>query len=222
VSKQPRKKKHRQRPAAAADSDTPRRTLRLTVETLEVARGHDGFLRGKPEPVLLIAAYRTNGHAPVSLVGRLLVRAEVRRDMPCSVHLAEQELRYDARFAITERIVVLAFAVEENSGDGVQALYTAFETPEQILLYDALDSVPAPRGLDDWTREECSPPAAPAVEVLLASARLEELTGSDQYIAASAFSVSTQARTDEVWRLPFVARDARNDWTLVLRMHVVT
>ncbi len=221
MSKQPRKKKHRQRPAAAADSDTPRRTLRLTVETLEVARGHDGFLRGKPEPALLIGAYRTNGASPVSLVGRLLVRAELKSDMPCSVDLGEQELHYDARFAVTERIVVLAFAVEEDSGEGVQALYTALETPAQILLYNGLDSVPAPRSLSDWAREECAAPAAPAVEVLLASANLEELAGSDEYIAASAFSVSTQARTDEVWRLPFVARDERNDWTLVLRMHVV-
>jgi hypothetical protein len=221
VSKQPHKKQHRQRPASAADNDTPRRTVRLTVETLEVARGHDGFLRGKPEPVLLIAAYRTNGPGLASLVGRLLVRVELKSDMPCSVELGEQELRYDARFAIVERIVVLALAVEEDSGDGVQALYTALETPQQILLYSALDSVPAPLSLSDWAREKCAAPAAPAVEVLLESTRLEELAGSDEYISASAFSVSTQERTDEVWRLPFIARDERNDWTLVLRMHVV-
>ena len=221
MSKQPRKRKHRPRAAAAADSDTARRALRVTVETLEVARGHDGFLRGKPEPVLLIGAFRTNGAAPVSLVGRLLVRAEVKSDMPCSVALGEQELHYDARFAVTERILMLAFAVEEDSGDGVQALYTAFETPEQILLYNALDSVPAPRNLSDWAREACTAPVAPAVEVLLASTRLEQLEGADEYISASAFSVSTQARTDELWRLPFVSRDARNDWTLVLRVHVL-
>jgi hypothetical protein len=195
--------------------------VRLTVEALEVARGHDGFLRGKPEPVLLIAAFRTNGARPVSLVGRLLVRAQVKSEMPCSVDLGEQELRYDARFAVTERILVLALAVEEDSGKGVQALYTALETPEQILLYTALDAVPAPRNLGDWARTECTAPAAPAVEVLLASRCLEELAGSDEYISASAFSVSTQARTEEVWRLPFVSRDERNDWTLVVRMHVV-
>ncbi len=220
MSKQPRKKKHRQRPIAVADSDTPRRSIRLTVETLEVARGHDGFLRGKPEPVLLIAAYRANGLAPALLVGRILVRAEVKSDMPCNVALGEQQLHYDARFAVTERIVVLVIAVEEDSGDGVQALYTALETPEQLLLYSAGDSVPAPRSLSDWAGNDCSAPAAPTVEVLSASTRLEELASSDKYISAAAFSVSTQARTDEVWRLPFVSRDARNDWTLVLRMHV--
>ena len=88
-------------------------------------------------------------------------------------------------------------------------------------MYAALDSVPAPRTLDDWAREECAAPAAPAVEVLLASTHLNELAGSDEYIAASAFCVSTQALTNEVWRLPFIARDERNDWTLVLRMQVL-
>ncbi len=221
MTKQPHRRKHRQKPASAGDSDTPRRTVRLKVECLEVARGHDGFLRGKPEPVLLIAVYRTNGPASVSLVGRLLVRALLKSEIPCNVDLGEQELHYDARFALTERIVVLAFAVEEDSGEGVQALYTALETPEQILLYNALDSVPAPRSISDWGRAECTAPAAPAVAVLLAATSVDELAGSDEYISASAFSVATQARTDEVWRLPFVARDARNDWTLVLRMHVL-
>jgi len=223
VSKQARKKKHRQRPAAAADSDTPRRTVRVVLETLEVARAHDGFLRGKPEPALLIAAYRTNGAASASLVGRLLIRAKVASQMPCSVALGEQELRYDARFAVTERMLLLAFAIEEDSGD-VQALYTALEVPEQILLYTALDAVPAPRTLGDWAREEPAAPAAPAapaVEVLLSSTRLEVLAGSDEYISASAFSVAVQARSSEVWRLPFVSSDTRNDWTLVLRVQVI-
>ena len=221
VSKQPRTKKHRRRPAASADADTPRRTVRLTLDTLEVARGHDGFLRGKPEPALLIGLYRANAPAPASLVGRLLVRAELNSEMPCSVALGQQALHYDARFAVTERILVLAFAVEEDSGDGVQALYRALEAPEQILLYAALDAVPAPRSLSDWSREECTAPTAAAVEVLLATANLKDLAGSDDYISTSAFSVATQARTDEVWRLPFIAGDARNDWTLVLRMQVV-
>jgi hypothetical protein len=202
------------------DSDRPRRAVDLKLECLEVARGHDGFLRGKPDPALLIAAYRINGVVPVSLVGRLFLRAKLIREIPCSVDLGEQELRYDARFAVTERLVVLVLAAEENSGHGVQALYTALERPEQILLYSALDSVPTPRTLSDWAGQEWAAPAAPAVEVLLPGTSLTDLAGSDQYIAASAISVSSQARCDELWRLPFVAPDQRNDWTLVLRLRV--
>jgi len=192
----------------------------LTLQTLEVARGHDGFLRGKPEPALLVAAYRTNGSLPASLVGRMLLRARLERDMPCAVELGPRELKYDARFEIAERLLVLAFAVEENSGDGVAALYAAFETPAQLLLYTASESVPSPLSLEEWAKRECRAPAAHAVEALLGGESLEKSADSDQFIAASAFSVAAHARSDEGWRLPFVGRDERNDWTLLARLRV--
>ncbi len=222
MSKQPRrKKKHRPKPVSVADAgDTPRRTVRLSLDTLEIARGHDGFLRGAPEPVLLVAMYRLGGASPLSLVGRLLVRAELKSDIPCSVELGQPEVHYDARFAVGERIVVLGLAVEQDSGDGVQALYTAFEAPEQLLLYDAIEAEPVPRNLADWSRDGCAAPAARPVEVLLGSSSLEKLSPYDDYISAAAFSVTAAARCDEVWRLPFVARDQRNDWTLVLRLYI--
>lgn len=222
MTKHPRTgKKHPARPPFARDYDTPRRTVQLTLESLEIARGYDGPLRGKPEPALLVAAYRTNGPAHASLVGRLLVRAELTSDLPCNVSLGEQEIRYDARFAVTERVLVLVLAVEEDSGKGIQALYTACETPEQWSLYNASEPVPAPRNLDEWARDDCVAPAAPPVEVLVSAGTAEQLARSDDYISASALSVSTQTRSDEVWRLPFVSRSGRNDWTLVLRMRVV-
>jgi hypothetical protein len=214
------KKKHPGEPGAN-DCDTPRKTVHLALECLEVTRGYDGFLRGKPEPALLVAAYRTNGPALASLIGRLLVRAELKSEVPCSIPLEQLEIRYDARFALTERIVVLVFAVEEDSGRGVQALYAAFETPEQLSLYNASESVPAPRGLDEWAREECVAPSAPPVEVLVSAGSAEQLARSDDYISASAFSVTTQTRTDDLWLLPFLSQNELNDWTLVLRMSVI-
>jgi hypothetical protein len=194
----------------------------LTLQTLEVARGHDGFLRGKPEPALLVAAYRTNGALPASLVGRLSLRARLEGGMPCSVDLGQHELRYDARFAVTERLLVLAFAVEENGGEGVAALYAALENPGQFLVYEASESIPNPCTLEEWAKGACSAPSARTIEVLLAGNSLEKIAASDQFIAAAAFSVATQQRADEAWRLPFVGRDARNHWTLLLQMRVST
>jgi len=178
------------------------------------------LLRGKPEPALLIAAYRSNGSHPASLVGRALVRPQLKNEIPCSVSLGERELHYDARFAITERIVLLAFALEENSGEGVAALFAALETPEQLLLYSASQSVPSPLTVDEWSRTACRAPSARAVEVMRSGRAVEEIVGSDQFISASAFSLAAQGRADESWRLPFVGRDERNDWTLLLRTRI--
>jgi len=221
VSKQPRtKKKRRPRAPTAGDHDTPRRTARLTLEALEIARGHDGLLRGKPEPALLVALYRTNGPLPASLVGRLLLRAPLNGELPCKVQFVGRELRYDARFAVAERILVVALAIEEDSGRGVEALYAALETPEQFLLYAASEAVPSPLGLDEWSRGECRAPAACAVEILLGGENCENVADSDKLIAAAAFSVPSQAQADDAWRVPFVSRDRRNDWTLLVRMRV--
>jgi hypothetical protein len=194
--------------------------VRLILQTLEVTRGHDGFLRGKPEPALLVAAYRTDGGHPASLVGRVLLRAQVKSSMPCSVELGAREIRYEARFAPTERLLVLVLSVEENSGDGVAALYASFEKPAQLLIYNAGESVPSPLSLEEWAKRECRAPAAHAIEVLRDGQSLDKIADSDQFIAASAFSIGAGARSNEDWRMPFVARDERNDWTLLARMRI--
>lgn len=215
-------KRRRKKPRAGVppDGSPPRRSARLTLEALEIARGHDGFLRGKPEPALLVATYRTAGARPAALVGRLLLRAQVKTDMPCTVELGLRELRYEARFAVAEQLLVLALSVEENGGEGVAALYAAFENPAQLLIYDTSDVVPSPLPLEHWAKRECRAPTARAVEVLLAGQSLAKLAASDQFIAASAFSVLADARSDESWRLPFVGRDERNAWTLLARMRI--
>lgn len=215
-----KRRKKKPRPPLPSNGEPPRRSARLILQTLEVARGHDGFLRGKPEPVLLVAAYRTNETQPASLVGRLLLRAQIKSNMPCSVELGAREIRYDARFATSDRLLVLVFSVEENAGEGVAALYALFEKPAQLLIYNAGESVPSPLSLEEWAKRECRAPSAHAIEVLRDGQSLEKLAESDQFIAASAFSVGTHTRSNDDWRLPFVARDERNDWTLLARMRV--
>jgi hypothetical protein len=149
-----------------------------------------------------------------------LVRAQLENEIPCSVSLGEKELHYDARFAVAERIVLLAFALEENSGQGVAALYAALETPGQLLLYSPSESVPSPLAVDEWSRTACTAPSARSVEVMRAGTAVREIVSSDQFISASALSLATQGRADESWRLPFVGHDQRNDWTLLLRTRI--
>lgn len=115
---------------------------------------------------------------------------------------------------------MLVFAVEENDGDGVAALYAAFERAGQLLVYDAVDSVPNPLALEEWAKGGCSAPVARPIEALLDGQALETLAGGDQFIAGCAFSIAAHECGDEAWRLPLLGRDERNDWTLLARMRI--
>src|SRR5688572_25110651 len=98
-----------------------RRQLIVRVESLEITRGHDGLLRGKPEPVLLLAVYRMAEVGGAMLVGRLLRRMRVEQAPPCVLDVPSAELRYDTRLRGNERFALLLLAVEEDDGGGVAA-----------------------------------------------------------------------------------------------------
>jgi hypothetical protein len=204
----------------ATDADAPRRVLRLSLETLEIVRGHDGLLRGKPEPVLLVAIYRTNAATPAFVAGRTLVRVKLKGALPANVTLKNCDLRYDARFATTERLVVLVVAAEEDSGSGVERISAALESPESLLLYALLDAEPAPEPLDAWACVGCAAPTAIRVEVLAGAETSRTLSQEGEYVAACAFNLGATERQDEIWRLPFADRESRNEWVLSLRMRV--
>jgi hypothetical protein len=56
--------------------------FQLEVAALEIARGHDGLLKGRPEPVLLVGVYMRDANA-IHLLGRSLHRFRVPGPMPC-------------------------------------------------------------------------------------------------------------------------------------------
>ncbi len=77
--------------------------MRMSVHSLEVARGHDGFLRGDPEPVVIAALYAAIP-GEMSLVGRALSRFDAPRPFPREAfpikrrNLAAQIGRTDVQF----------------------------------------------------------------------------------------------------------------------------
>ncbi len=196
-----------------------RRSLLITIESLEVVRGHDGFLRGKPEPVMMVAAYRALPSS-VSLVGRLLLKPRLVRDPPCKLVLEGVELRYDTRPRELERFVLLALAVEQDSGEGVTALYETLEVPQALALWSLGEEVPAPRALGEWAPSVNAAPDAQPIELLVNARHAREVSASDDYISACALSLPIGERHDELWRLPFADEDGGNDWTATLRVQV--
>jgi hypothetical protein len=197
-----------------------RRQLIVSVESLEISRGHDGLLRGKPEPVLLLAIYRIAEAGAAMLVGRLLRRMRVEQAPPCVLELSGAELRYDTRLRGNERFALLLLAVEEDDGDGVAALHARLEMPETLALWSSSEAVPAPCGLRDWGGVASTAPAAEPVELLIDAVHARELGAGDDFVAACACCISARDRQDELWRMPLADADARNQWTATVRVRL--
>jgi hypothetical protein len=164
--------------------------------------------------------YRTGGQVRAVLVGRLVSRAKLVGSLPCEVEIVGADLRYGARFAESERIVVLVVAAEEDSGHGVRRIYASLEAPEHLAVYDVHDVEPIPRALDEYAGLACAPPQALRIEVLLGGTETKMLSNQPEYVSACAFSLSVKERDEQLWRLPFVDAAGRNEWTLSVRVRV--
>ncbi|HVJ14277.1 MAG TPA: hypothetical protein VM686_02505 [Polyangiaceae bacterium] len=215
MGKRRRSKKQR---ASVQPEAARRRHLIASLESLEITRGHDGLMRGKPEPVLLLAAYRVS--AAVALVGRVLCRAKMGKAPPCVLPLEGAELRYDTRLRGEERFLLLMVAVEEDSGEGVAALYAKLEAPDAFALWSLSEPVPAPRSLGEWTAVLSAAPEAVPIELMVEQRHARELGSGDDFVSACAICVTAGDRQDEAWRLPFTDLEGRNQWTATVRVRI--
>jgi hypothetical protein len=192
-------------------------TLQGKIETLEIARGHDGFLRGDPEPVVIFAAYLA-GTVP-QVIGRTLHRFRAhspfpshasadRRVLPaCGVHLPARS---------QPRWVMLAVALEEDGGEDVQRIFGALERHATVSVWAPEASDPDPVPVTsipvqaDWFLPR-------PVEVLLEGAHAGRSCQSDKWVGAVCWAMTGAPSPALVrYRLPFLAEDRRNDWTAVI------
>jgi hypothetical protein len=186
--------------------------------TLEVTKGEDELMRGDPEMAVLIGIYRT-AESGASLAARMAIRREVQGELPTVMLLDAPACVYCARVGPTARFLVLAFALEQDSGAGVRELYASLETPAMIKLWTASDLVPNVTNLGEWNGECVLPPQAAHVEVLVDGRHATDLVQDDDYLSASAFIIEPSPDDyDELWRLGFESRDKANQWTATVRV----
>ncbi len=201
-------------------SSLPRKHATVTPVSLEVIQAEDGAFRGAPEIAVLVGVYRTRPLG-ASLAIRLVIRCRVTDRLPCVVALDEPVGNMSARLESDERFVVLALALEEDSGDGLRRLYGALEDPSRLRLWTASDAVPNPSELERWSPEGILAPQAVRVELLIDESEPAQLADPDDYLSASAFTVPVpRQRYDEIWRLSFEDRDRTNQWTATLRFRL--
>lgn len=127
-------------------------SLELKLEGLDMAFGHDGFLRGAPEPVVLLGVYAVAGNT-AALLSRELVSFAATSQFPSFV---PGNLLGSYKVANAERFVVLVAALEEDAGRDIQRVYAALESAAELHVWSHDHSPPEPhllhelRAHKDW------------------------------------------------------------------------
>jgi len=203
----------------SSDSEPPRKlqTLcRIEIHKLDIAKGHDGFLRGRPEPVVVFGVFL---HAPSSL--RLLDRKTCRFHRPHrfpGVASPQGALRFDLLLDYeTPAVIVCAgFAIEEDSGLDVAEMAAALDR-WQRLRFEPVGDAPLPSGsLIEWADALLEHDAPRPFDVLIDNTPALERFRHDDWIACSLYAFSGQERRQSNRRMHFTSHDGRNDWSLTL------
>lgn len=200
------KRKRRKRSKSTALAVRERR-VRVAIEALEIARGHDGFLRGVPEPVIVAGLFAVTGRA-ARLAARAVWRFETPGELPCAVEPAEPAA-IDARVGDAPS-VLLALAVEDDGGGDVELLYAALERADALALWPRDGVVPGPLAIDELATEPAAWRTPRRVELLLDGAHAAERCAGDDWVDAAALVLSP-GRGEH--RIHLVSPDGRNDWT---------
>jgi quinol monooxygenase YgiN len=194
---------------------TPQLVVRL--DALELAKAHDGLFSGDPDPCILVGAYALQGQRQCVL-GRSLLRIRVTKDAPCVVEKPGVALDIPVRMQpLPSRIVVLAVALEESDGRGVQRAYQELEWVEELQLWrtDTIEPHPVPMmellAVAPEQRNECE-----SVEVLARGEPLSSLVQGDTWVGASVLSFTpSEAESSIHVRFHFAADPTENDWVAI-------
>lgn len=190
--------------------------FRGAIDTLEIARGHDGFLRGGPDPVLVAAIYAAAGD-DFRLVGRSLHKFESKTEFPTEVKPNITELpSVLVQVEVPTRFLFLAIMLEEDGGKDVQRLYGAVEHPSMLSAWaiEQADVDPVPLSAITASRRFQTPTR---VDLLLEGQPVANTCKSDKWIGAVCCSLPARdPAARSLYRFPFLAPNRKNDWTLIV------
>ncbi|HZF54531.1 MAG TPA: hypothetical protein VE093_38050 [Polyangiaceae bacterium] len=231
------RKRKRKPPRKSGPVSAPREhihtfRLRMELTSLELASGHDGLLRGMPEPVVLLGAFLLASGRALPL-GRCLVRlSSPSGRFPTTVTPPEPAvLRAKGRAISSARIAVLALAVEEDDGGDVERIYAHLAEAKNVRVWDLEESVPSPaslaellsgpeaHGLPVAATPLLPHPVVTRVGVVVDGADLRDVCKEDELVGAGLFLIST-TRLEEAVRVHFTSGDQKNDWTAALSVSV--
>lgn len=191
-------------------------TLRL--DSLELARGHDGLLRGEPEPLVLVAIFGC-GASHARLLDRRVVRFRTPSDIPCTLAPRESVVMAPMLAEDDSSVLVLTIGIEVDGGEAVERLFGALERSERLAAWVVGDAVPDPRHLEDLAASAPARLRAERIELLLDGSPIHHL-GGDDVVGAAVTSLDASTRSLRDARFTMVSADERNDWTARARVGV--
>ena len=202
-------------------SPLARSRIRINFEHLELAKGHDGFMRGKPEPTLILGVYLIEGSRLRLLARTIMHFGTITKRFPCTIKRFNSLLpnRYyehqsGAHFA------VLAMAIEEDRGDDVQHLYAILDRAHALTVWSPEAVMPAPMHLHELPLDDESWWSPHRVHVMVDGQTVGERCEGDDWVDAALTIISTEIQQTRGHRMHFRSGDDRNDWTAELSVTV--
>jgi hypothetical protein len=204
--------------------------VKFSIDALELARGHDGPLRGAPDPVLMMGVYSvargplTGPSAPsvptgtVRLLDRRWLRVPVQNSFPCRVAVDDAAAPLVA-VPSGHAVGLLLVALEEDGGKDLQRIYGLLERPDGWVTWWSDAREPDPHGLAETFMHLASTSAeahGQSVRVLLDGLDPATTCKDDDYIGSYVAAMNAVARGRWTARAHVVSRDGKNDWTALL------
>lgn len=190
-------------------------SIDIHVRALEIARGFDGWLRGDPEPVLLLAVYAVAG-SHRNLLARDCCRILSEGPFPKLLTLPQpMHLRAEVPLSPSLCFVVVAIGLEEDADVETQRVYGLLERPEDLGFWSIHHHEPVPIGIVDLPRDQENWQYPRRTHLLADGRHVEGTCKQDKWIGCSAWSVFPRGQQAR-YRAHFLSSDQKNDWTALI------
>jgi len=190
-----------------------RSRFRALLHEVEFVAGHDGFLRGKPEPELLFVAIAQDDERICLLQTSRRKLALAKGGFPCVAELPNK-LVINARVPKWARqIALLCLGLENDGGKDIDLLASALDDLSSWKVRATDSSIAAPFALDELTVLPPTPaPTAMPVRLSYQGEDAGALCKKDDWVAASLALLDARKAAGNTWKMRLRSADRQNDW----------
>lgn len=212
-----RGRKRRQRPGNRGIGGK-RVTFDLRVTDVEIEKGHDGLLRGGPDPAICLALCSARAET-LSCLGRALVRAKAKTMGGPERIVIDDAERVRVKFSVDQDVtmIVLMIALEEDNGRGVRAAFEMLGNPETMCVWRGeRDVLPVPLTA---LAAHGVPYLEPVPVDIGAEGEDKNAFAGDKWVGAGLMQARFEEhRFERTLRFPVRADDGKNAWTVGLSL----